>query len=66
MNHNNLRGPLCYQIIDTIAQHATLRSLSVNNNFLGNSAQCPEPPAALLSRMLIQSRLLEHVDISYN
>lgn len=66
MNHNMLRGPLGYQIVETISCHTTLSSLSISNNFLGQSTQCPEPPAALISRMLIQSRLLEKLDLGYN
>ena len=66
LDNNMLRGPLGYQIIDTITQHQTISSLSLSNNFLGQAAQCVEPPAALFTRMLIQSRLIEHLDLSYN
>ena len=30
-----LRGPLGYQIVDTLTQHQTLTTLTISNNFLG-------------------------------
>ena len=72
LNHNMLRGPHGYAIIDTISQHQTLAVLEISNNFLGQMGQpghpnqCLEPPVVLLSRMLIQSRLLERMDLGYN
>ena len=61
-----LRGPLGYNIIEAISNHMNLSTLEMNNNFLGQEDRCIEPPAVLLGRMLIQSRLLERLDISYN
>lgn len=61
-----LRGPLCHAICDTISQHSGLSKLELSNNFLGQTTGCLEPPVSLLARMLIQSRLLEHLDIGFN
>jgi len=38
----------------------------MSNNFLGQKGNCIEPPVTLLSRMLIQSHLLERMDLGYN
>ena len=35
LNHNMLRGPHGYAIVDTISQHGTLSNLEISNNFLG-------------------------------
>ena len=61
-----LRGPLGYQIIEAITGHEVLNTLGVSNNFLGQIDKCIEPPAALFSRMLLQSSLIESLDLGYN
>ena len=66
LNHNMLRGPLGYNIIEAISNHMNLSTVEMNNNFLGQEDRCVEPPAVLLGRMLIYSTLLERLDISYN
>lgn len=66
LDSNMLRGPLGYEIIDAVSQHSTLNTLGVSNNFLGQKDKCIEPPAALFSRMLIYSRLIEKLDLGYN
>jgi Ran GTPase-activating protein (RanGAP) involved in mRNA processing and transport len=66
LNHNMLRGPFGYQVLETISHHSTLSLLSLNNNFLGQQGTCIEPPATLLGRMLQTSVLLEKLDLSFN
>ena len=66
LNHNMLRGPLGYNIIEAISNHMNLSTVEMNNNFLGQGERCIEPPSVLLGKMLIHSTVLERLDISYN
>ena len=67
LNHNMIRGPLGVDIIEVIAQHQSLSNLELQGNFLGlKSTPDGEAPASILSKLLLQSRLIEKIDLGYN